>query len=149
MLNNSASCPSQQMHLNVLCPMVTTEGILLQTTSCGNKILLTQHGWQDQDRRELWVVSLGFFFHFLIHSIEARVDTNTICNWLHQCWRPSLIFKQQIDKELSLCLKLWLKWRKVFQKISGYFLSKVSSLCQDLIFSLRSAMKFEYPLYAA
>lgn len=119
-----------------------TEGVLLQATAHGNKILLTQRDWQDQDQRELWVVSLEVFFHFLIHPIQASMNTK-ICKWLHQCWRSSLIFKQPIDKEHLLCPKLWWKWRKVFQKNCGYFLSKVSSLCKDLIFSLRSAMKFE------
>lgn len=98
MLNNSAACPSQKMHLNVLCPMVTPEGILLQTTPHGNKILLTQRDWQDKDQRELWVVSLVLFFHFLIHSRQAREGTNTICNRPHRCWRSSLIYKQAIHK---------------------------------------------------
>lgn len=110
--------------------------------------------WKQDYAHSAWlarserVVSLGFF-HFLIHPLEARVDTNPVCNLLLRCWRSSLIFKWPIDKELSLHLKLWLKWRKVFQKICGHFLSKVLSLCKDLIFSLTSAMKFEKPLYAA
>lgn len=80
MLNNSAACPSQQKHLSVLHPMVTTEGILLQTTSGGNKIMLTEPDLQDQRGLSVWG-----FFHFLIHPIEARVDTNTVCNLLHRC----------------------------------------------------------------